>query len=394
MPLFISFLILVLAGSAQAAFFQADLPSSNPTPSLGVHLVVTGKGLEVGDQWLRAGHTQLLVFKDRKNHGTLRFIGAIENANSLTMLKNWGYQNIQVFETTFTGPRLVNLLLKNPKITSIDMIGHNGAILGFALENYDHRFFTKDVKALAPLAAKMSPDAYVRMMGCNTGWNLTPLLAQTLRVPVSGSFTFADIERLHSDRNWYYHDAGRFPVTGNFVNYNDISFSSPVQCQYHGGCLRLKPVRINYQGRHGSYAGTVPFLKYFCGPVPASDCYRRMALSVTYLVGNEPVSEIPTPTQYARLVAEHMCPSYVNTQKREECYRAVINHMAGVRSLPATYTTSSGPTLNCDFQKCATKMDCSSGSCVMVGEISRAGSTTFVDELNAYVAGYKLLAPF
>ncbi len=387
----LSLLGLCFSSSVWAAYFQADLPSANANPALGVHLVITGKGMEVGDQWLRAGHTQALLFNSRKNHGNVRYIGAIENSESLSLLKKWGYQNIQVFNQTYTGPLLVKQILLNAKVASIDFIGHNGALLGFVLENYENRFFTDDAKALAPLAKRMSADSFVRVVGCNTGWTLAPLLAQVLKVPVAGTFTFSDIENLYNDREWYYHDTGRFPQGESILKQNDLSFYTPISCVADGGCTRLKPVRINYQGKHGNYTGTVPFLKFFCGALATPDCFRRMALSTTYLVGNVALLDTPTPSQFANLLADHFCPSYVNAQRKSECVQGILNHVDEKKSLASTYTTADGPSLTCDFQKCAAKVNCTSGTCVMEGQLGAKASTVFVDELNAYMKGYRLL---
>lgn len=384
-------LFLGLSSSAFAAYFQADFPTASAKSELGTHIIVTGKGMEVGDQWLRAGHTQALLFKDRPQHGAIRFIGAIENTDTLKHLNKWGYTNIQVFDKTFSGSRLVAAITEVAKINSIDFIGHNGALLGFALEDYKNRFFLEDVKAMKALAVRMTADSFVRIMGCNTGWGLAPALAQALQAPVAGSFTFADIEKLHETGAWYYHDEGRYPG-GSFLRRNELSYNYPVDCYADGGCMRLKPVRINYQGRHGSYAGTVPFLKFFCGGVSSADCFRRMAISTIYEVSTVAVKEIPTPDQFAEIMIDHFCPSYVNAAKRTDCATAVGNHVRGIKALPSTYSQADGPTLTCNFESCSVVKDCSSGTCVMKGIANAPPSTTFVDELNAFMAGYKLIA--
>lgn len=373
-----------------AAFFQADLPTTRAQATVGTHIIISGKGLEVGDQWLRAAHTQALLFKDKDVHGAIRVIGAIENDRTLKMLSQWGYQNIQVFEQNFSGPRLNDLLLRNSRIASIDWIGHNGAILGFVLEDYSNRFFLNDARAMAPLAARMTKDSYVRIMGCNTGWTLAPEMAKALRVPVAGTFTFADIQKLHETREWFYHDEGRYPG-GVFLKRNEVSYVTPIDCSYDGGCMRLKPVNINYQGKHGNYGGTVPFNKFFCADLPLADCQRRMALSLTQHPSTTHFSSRPSQAQFIQVLADFFCPASKDVTKREACALAISNHVRGVKLLNKTFTTSSGPTITCNMRKCEVVKDCSSGTCVMMGTGEPGTATTFVDELNSYVQGYQLL---
>lgn len=373
-----------------ASYFQADLPTSTADSHEGTHLIVSGKGLEVDDQWLRAAHTQALLFKDRKIHGPIRLIGAIENSETINRLNKWGYTNIQVFEKTFTGVRLISRFSQVQKIASIDMIGHNGAILGFVLEDYSNRFYLDDASNMASLASKMSDKSFVRIMGCNTGWNLAPKVAANLKVPVAGTFTFADIQKLHETKDWYFNDEGRYP-DGIFLRRNEVSYRTPVNCEADGGCMRLKPVHINYQGKHGNYAGTVPFLKYFCGPVSEQDCQKRMARSLMYEVGLNNSADLPSEKQFQEILADHFCPGYKSTEKRVACRQAVIKHLNGTTQLNSNFSTSDGATIKCTMQKCEIKQDCSGDSCVMIGSGRPGEATTFVNELNFYKQGYKSL---
>lgn len=379
-----------LTVTAQAAYFQADLPAANVNPALGTQVIIAGKGLEVGDQWLRAAHTQALLFKDKASSGSIRVIGAIENSRTLTMLSNWGYKNVKVFEQTFTGSRLNDLLKRTGRIASMDWIGHNGAVLGFVLEDYSNRYFLDDARALSGIAGQMTADSYVRVMGCNTGWNLAPAMAKALRVPVAGTFTFADIQKLHETKEWFYHDEGRYPG-GKFLKRNELSYVTPINCEADGGCLRLKPVHIAYQGKHGNYGGTVPFIKYFCGDLAASDCNRRMAISLLQFASTTSFASLPTEGQFQEILADHFCPGVKDLTKRQACRQAIRDHVSGTRALAKTFTTSSGHTLSCTMKSCEVKMDCSGGSCIMVGTGKPGTSTIFVDELNAYVQGFRSL---
>lgn len=379
------------AGVAHASYFTAELDNPRAGAGRGVHLIIVGKGLEVGDQWLRAAQTQAMIFRDRDGLGRIQMIGAVENANSTTLLRNWGYSNLRVYQKTMTGDEVLAQIFavaRNAKIESIDFIGHNGAFYGFALEDYNHRFFLSHAKELARIRDRMAKDAVVRIMGCNTAWYLAPAVANALNVPTAGSFTYADIQELHETGEWFYHDAGRFPE-GGWLKTNSISFREPMACVAKGGCLRLKVVNSNYQGRHGNYGGTLPFLKYFCGGLSLDDCHRRMAKALNHVVGVKAVHGKPSLTEFSEMVADEFCPSWIDALKRRNCRQRVIEHLLGINQLPANFSTVTGTSMTCDFRGCQIKKDCSSGSCV-VTSTTQGSSKTYVNELNALRRGYDL----
>lgn len=380
----------VLLGNSQvqAAFFTADLSNPNASTSKGTHVMIVGKGLEVGDQWLRAAHTQAMVFRDRPGMGKIKLISAIENANYSKLLSAWGYGNVSAYNRTMTGQEVLNQLFQVGKIESIDFIGHNGAFFGFALEDYNNRFYLSHAKELARLRSKMSADAFVRVMGCNTGWYLAPAIANALNVPTAGSFTFADIQELHDSNEWFYHDAGRFPE-GKWLQNNAVSFSENMDCVAQGGCMRLKVVNSSYQGKHGKYGGTLPFMKYFCGGLSTSDCHRRMAKSTASLISIKAVSGKPSLDDYSQIIADEFCPAWIDGLKRQVCRKQVIEHMLGINILPSTFSTVTATSMTCDFKSCQVIKDCSSGSC-LVSSATKGATRTFVNELDAYKRGYEL----
>jgi hypothetical protein len=380
----------ILSLTARADYFSADLKTSDENPNMGVHLIIAGKGLEVVDQWLIAAQSQALVFKDRKNHGPIKIISAIDLPSYSEYIKAWGYSNVRVFKQTMTDQRVVSLIAENQKIASIDFIGHNGAIKGLALENYDNRFFMDAVQLMAPLKSRFTADSFIRVMGCNTGWNLAPALANALNVPAAGTFTFADIQKLHETNVWYYNDKGRFPEGTKFNTVNSVSYSEPITCKKSGGCLRLKPVSIAYQGKHGKYSGTLPFMKFFCGNLSTNDCARRMAKSTQYLIGINNLQNKPSQNLYAETVSDHFCSAWLDSNKRVTCQRQIMDHMNGQKSVLTQFKTVSENMLTCDFKKCAFKTNCDSGTCVLEADVTKGASTATYDELNMYKLGYTL----
>lgn len=382
------FLQLILS-VAQAASLTAELPTPQADPQAGVHVIVVGKGLEVGDQFLRAGHTQALVFKDRPRHGKVLVIAAVENAQTVPMMTTWGYQRLQVDNRPFTSARLLEALGRVPKIASLDFIGHNGAFLGFVLEDYSNRFFLKDVPELGKLRARFSRDAFVRVLGCNTAWKLAPALARALQVPVGGTFTFADVQNLHENGEWFYHDAGRFPE-GRFLKRNELSFFHPVDCVRDGGCARLKTVNSPYTGRHGNYGGGLPILKYFCADLSTPECARRMALSMQYQAGLRPMDHRLELSAFAENLSEIFCPSWKDAVKRRDCRTRIEAHVMGRTLIPRTFSTFAGKALLCDMKQCQFKEECVNGKCAFVAT-GTGLSTAVFDELEMYLLGRTLI---
>lgn len=386
------FLIFGFSLSAQAAYFQADLSANNDDVSMGTHIIIVGKGIEVGDLWLPIAHAQALTFKDKKNHGPIKMIAAIDKPDTFNKkLSDWGYRNVKVYNKTMTGTDIVNMIGQNEKISSIDFIGHNGAFLGFALEGYDYRMFLKHVDLMKSFKHKFTKDSYIRILGCNTGWSLAPYMAEQLGVPTAGTFTSADIQILMNDNQWYIDVTSLQPKGASRIKTNTNDFSEPLNCTYGAGCVRLKTIPIQYSGKRGSYKGTVPFLKYFCGSVNSDDCARRAALSVLTNFGQSAGTDNQlTIDNYSTAVSDIMCVAWKDHNAYRDCLTKVKVHMKGNISLPKTYTTALSPMLVCNFKKCETKSRWDGANNIMEGIFTKP-STTFVDELDFYKRGFELI---
>lgn len=373
---------------AHAAYVIADLQTPGEDPQVGTHIIVSGKGMEDGRSWLEIARTQALTYADKQHHGKIRIISAIMDPSDITVMKGWGYSNIRVEQQTFTDTQLVAAIEQVPSIASLDMIGHDGAILGFALEDYDHRFFMSALKSLSAYRSHFTKDSYVRLFGCNTGWNFAPAIAQYLHVPAAGSMTSEDIQFLHNNQTWYFDEDKMYPPGGN-ASVNRVSFGKHEACDHGSACHRLKTVTVAYDGKHGKYKGSVPFLKFFCGTVPQADCFRRMAISTQYLIGVVSVEGKPSPNDYARIIADQFCDAGANSAAYQDCLEKVMNHvLSPTPVLPPTFVPTQDAMLTCTFTKCQFVTKCTN-DCDLIGDSSQP-STVFVDELDAYKQGYAL----
>lgn len=386
--------LLLAPATSHSAFLTASLAPKSGAIETKSYVIVAGKGLEVSDQFLKIAHTQALIYQEKNPSAKVYLIAGIDKDNASQLVQSWGYKHTRVYKENFTATKLINLLGTLKVISGLDFYGHNGAFRGLALESYDHRLYTNEVPALrTAIGGKLEKDAVIRLYGCNTGYVLAPLLAKELSVPVLGTYTFADTQRILDNGLWYYNDTGRYPEGHSFINKNQISFQEPVSCVNGGGCYRLKVVNTNYQGTHGNYGGTVPFLKVHCGNIKASICATTVAKSSVNLIPSEPLpglaSTKPTLEQFATQISDQFCGSWVDLEKRTVCARKVQDHLLGSKSLNPNFTTTTSPTLQCDFKGCQFRKNCSTGTCVFEST-GPAKTTTYVDELNFYKMGFQL----
>lgn len=394
--------VALFSNQAQASFIEADLPSPTVNISVGTHVVIAGQGLEDGFNWLEAAQTQALAYRSHSSHGPIHLITAVDDskrAEYLDMISKWGYVNIRYQATDLTADQVIEILSQLSLVASLDFFGHDGAFLGLALEdeNSNHRFYLKDVDHMAG-QVHFSKDAFIRLLGCNTGWFLAPYMAKKLGVPTAGTLTSTDIETLSSENIWFFDETRTYPAGVGHANANSVSYSEPVPCIHNGGCVRMHPINSSYYGKHGVYTGALPFVKFFCGTADRLDCFRRMALSTEFLVGvqsleNAAGSTAPSLIDFAENLAEQFCPPEVNQTVRQACLQGVVGHVTGVQKLSPNFTTlPNGVTqLECTFSSCTfqTARD-QTGQKILESTVATA-STAFVDELGAYILGYQKL---
>ena len=404
---------IVVCNSANAGYLEADLPSANQADvtvganSAGAHIVIAGRGLEAGKTWLMAAQTQALVFHERDEARGVKLFTAFDPAKKdeyVALLQNWGYENILIHEDEFTANELILCLHEVALISSFDFIGHDGAFLGLALEDEgaNHRFYISDVRRMKG-QVRFSKDAFIRLLGCNTGWFLAPAMAVALGVPARGTLTSADVELVYGSgakSGWFYDEDGGQPPGSARAKHNLITFENAQRCTSGAGCTRLKAINGSYVGQHGVYAGSLPFAKYFCGNVPQEDCFRRMALSVQYSVSVTPMEkstqdQVSSIDNFAAALADDFCPpSNVTSSWAVGCRENVVNEITGRVAIDRNYTTlkRANTQLICTFSRCAFHVGHDDKGQKILLSDSEQGSTSFVDELDAFRDGYARLA--
>lgn len=390
-------LLLAVGQPAQAGYVEADDASPPTTESLGTHVVIAGQGLEAGLTWLKAAQTQVLIYADRKPHGRIHLISAVNPKNPgiyLSLLKAWGYQNITYHAEEFIGDDVVKILEQIPLIESVDFIGHDGGFLGFALEDEGptHRFYKAAINKMAG-HVRFSANSFIRFLGCNTGWYLAPYAAKILGVPSSGTLTSADVEVLANDQIWYFDENAYFPKNLRPARQNTSSYSRPVNCGSESGCVRLHSVNTNYHGQHGIYRGALSFSKFFCAAVESSDCFRRMALSTRYAVGPRPQQNENAngESDFEQAMVDQFCPPSPSANQRSVCQERILKHLRGQERLDATFTTLPADVsqLSCDFNHCLFNVIKDAKGANIFADSLTGPADTLVRELDAYLQGQR-----
>ncbi len=114
-----------------------------------------------------------------------------------------------------------------------------------------------------------------------------------------------------------------------------------------------------------------------------------MAEATAHLISVKAVREKPSLNDFAAILADEFCPAWVDGVKRQACRKKVTEHMLGINTLDAKFSTVTGTSMTCDFKSCQLKKDCSSGTC-LVTSTTEGSSRTYVNELNAYRRGFEL----
>ncbi len=350
-------------------------------------------------------------------------------------------------QTALSGADLVKFLLTFKAIDSMHLFGHQGARTGLALHGERMGMHTTGIAKLKPNFTK---DSYAILYGCNSALEGASALSKMWSIPVSGSLTATDMQRLHSSGQ-FYHEGDRFPKTGSEAQSNDLSFGRPVNCYNaaggktpEGGCIRMKPDNVPYtNGAWGSYSLGLGFYKFFCnydspvGPdgLRTDDCYRRMARSLRGWVSTRPLVT-KNEAEFREVLYDFLCPTEAWSNLRKDCIqklqelenvpgaeynpfnggaRRCVNKVNGLEIQAKDRKQPNGTTLtceqaggeslpgsmSCDEKRCYAHFQCDKGpdgswvqsTCRMLPNkgYERAKETTLLDEYRRYLRGFQQL---
>lgn len=383
-----------VASIARAEYFIATYGTHKFDPKQPARIMVAGEGQELKLLFQEVAKAKAEKFVELNPEEQIIFITAEEpEMGNEGALKRWGFKIVEKNKATLDGKELIERLVDYKKIMSLDIFSHSSAQYGIHFKSRSHRL-NINTKGLEVLKKNFTQDAYAFLHGCNSGFNLAPFLSKVWGIPVAGSLTSSNFQRLHSDGHFYLEDEGSAP-NKDWSRNNALSFNKEVPCK-DGYCLRLKPDNTAYVGFWGAYReGGLPFYKWFCVNNSEEQCFRVMArnlLSQTSIVNLKPDSN---ESIYKKAVVDYLCPISGQKDLRRECEEALEQALV---TKDYTYNPFTRPQVECNFKKCDVEVTCDKilitnvpkpGTCHLTNNAKAA--TTLVREYESYLKAYQLL---
>lgn len=389
----LSFLLFCLIATETNAYLVTNYKASGINYSLPTRLLIAGDGHDLGTLFQEVAKSKALKYREINPDYQIVLITAVEEGmDNKTTLKRWGFNLEAERRQKFNGESFLEEVIRFKKIASIDIFSHSSAQYGIHLDGKANRLTlnTKDVESLNGHFIK---DAYAFLHGCNTGFNLAPFLSKSWGIPVAGSMTSTNFQKLHNDGQFYLTENGFFP-NADWSLVNDKSFKTPVDCN-DGACLRLKPDNQPYVGFWGEYSGGgLPFYKFFCIKNATEDCLRVMAKSMLSYLGTNVLTAASSFEDYKKTVLDFVCPISAKRDLRRECEESLESSLT---SGDETYNPFARPLVQCDFMSCQAEIKCKKipftgifkpGTCELINHFN-GKATTLVREYKAYLSGFK-----
>jgi hypothetical protein len=391
----LSLLLLCLLATQANAYLITNFKANEIDYNLPTRLLIAGDGHDLGTLFQEVAKAKALKYRELNPTYQIVFITYEEkDYDDKQLLKNWGFNLQRSIRSSFDGDEFLEQAVKFNKLASVDFFSHSSAQHGIHLGGGTHRL-DLGTKGLEALKGHFMKDAFVFLHGCNTGFYMAPFLSRKWEVPVAGSMTSTNFQKLHSDGNFYLNES-QYAPNSDWATVNNLSFLEEQKCR-DGACLRLKPVNQPYVGFWGEYRdGGLPFYKFFCIKNSNQDCERVMAKSLLSFVGAKPLNTNSTFENYKKNVLDFLCPISAKRDIRRECEENLENALV---TGDETYNPFSDEMVQCNFQSCEAEITCKKifiiqsmkpGTCVLTNNF-KGKATTLVREYKAYLQGFKSL---
>ena len=392
----ISMFVGLMLSNAHASYIVASFNSKELDTNKPTRVLLVGQGDDLKLLFQEVATAKAIKYQELYPEDQILLIAVNEkDVGSEWALKKWGFTIHNIDRSTLDGKEFLKVAVPFRQIRSLDIFSHSSAQYGVHLEGHGNRI-NLNTKNIETLRSNFMKDAYAFLHGCNTGFNLAPYLSNIWGIPVAGSMTSTNFQKLHTDGNFYLSEEG-FAPNSDWSLENALSFNTPMNCE-KGVCQRLKPDNTPYVGWWGSYReGGLPFYKFFCARNNAEDCKRVMAqtmLSHSLIVNLKKNSSLE---EYKKGVIDFLCPVSSKKDLRGEC-QAKLDEALETQDM--TYNPFSRPQVECDFKGCKTEISCKKivftgmdkpGTCELKNLANRP-ATTLVREYKAYLEAYQYLS--
>lgn len=360
---------------------------SEPKESLEVsrptHFLVVTEGQELANLPYETALTQAKFIKNQYPQDQVVFISEFEFKNqTLNQMQLWNLDMVFYsrdpynYFSLLSTPSLVRYLRMFTKIKSLQLYGHANIPTGARLhEGFRFGQSEEEYVYIAQLKRNFTPDAYVILSGCNSGWIMAVRLSKDWGIPVAGAFTGTIFEK----------------VEPNTTISNCAS----------GKCIRQVPQNTIYHGHYGSYLNpALNFFKFFCVGLIKDKCQTGMAKSMINSVNNYPKKlNLMSLADYKLIVADNLC-RVDDSGNKNKCLNALKNF----DSLPKQNADLRGSffmktafgQLNASFEghnaviECVKRPENDDPQCTIKAETD-AKTDTFIREYESYLQGFELL---
>lgn len=327
------FAALILTGYAASAAIVAQKTPTSWNPAKPTHVIIASKGLS----FAAVGYQQARVYENLFPGNQILFITNLPTTATYKytkqiQLKKQGFSIVTEDSKILTSSSTIATILAHTKnIRTLDIISHNGVDKGPWLEDGDNRLDYKNEALISKLKPAFSANSWVRIQGCNSGWNVAPYLSQYLGVPVMGSFTSTSFYYLttNGDYELFQSVEGGEPAK-NLIPAKTDSWSFvtpqgakvPTPCA-DGTCFTLIPeaAPYHYHVHKSPKAAWLPMSKPVCSKTISDErCQKAQAESIISAIGSTPRNDALTQFEtYKTLVLQSVCGSYSSATSQKTC---------------------------------------------------------------------------
>lgn len=346
----------IFAAQISSATIVANYSKNIWSNSAPTRIIVASKGL----MFASVGYQQAQVFKDLYPEDQILFITnkpttATYSETKQKQLKKLNFKISEDNLEKLSNQKLISILFQNTsRIRSLDIISHNGVELGPWLEDTNMRLDFKNYNLMSSIKSLFDENAWARIQGCNSGWNVAPALSKAWGIPVMGSFTSTSFYTLNKNGSYELYSENKT----NAATTDTWSFKQSTACP-EGACITLRPENApyHYPVHKSKEAAWLSFLKPVCdSTISDQKCQKALAESLISTSGVENRIQAQSNKDiYKLMVIKSVCGAHTSKSSQTACIENIkLTYEQRQSYLP--YST--GTMLNCSgLRSCQFKQE-------------------------------------
>lgn len=322
-PMFLAWMAAFCVVSAEASHYVIPVGGPWVDTTKPVHLLISGFADEVADAFLLSAMTHGMKLKELYPSDQVVILRGDEDDEDETeeAMTERGIAYEKIEGDDFSPSDAIEYASRfRSGVRTFSIYSHSSAYGGARFGKKADRL-NADSSVLGRLKEMLTPDAVVMVNGCNSGYDTAPRLSERLGVPVLGSLTATNFERLHSDGNWYTADENQAPP-GPWASSNSVSFKTAKSCRT-GGCLRMRPENHPYIGLwsdHKPWKAGLGIYKGFCRFDDEEKCLKGLARIAYEYPTSAKAGPVASMEEFQNAAKDFLCPSNQDGTLRKSCF--------------------------------------------------------------------------